>query len=246
MRDQVRIGVVADRRTAGFGAWRDVELSLVWNHYVEALTRAGAAPVVFPASECYAEAPELALELVDGLLLTGGRDLDATAYGEQPNPENEPGDPLRDRVELAIARAALARDLPTLGVCRGMQVLNVVLGGGIDQHLPDPERLHRRGPGAFVDHDVEAVGGTRLASILGSEPVTVRSHHHQGVAPLAPSLTVAARSSDGVVEGAEDPGRSFCTAVLWHPEENLDGGGLAIYEALVDSARAQRETGVAA
>ncbi|MQA72796.1 MAG: gamma-glutamyl-gamma-aminobutyrate hydrolase family protein [Solirubrobacterales bacterium] len=246
VRDRVRIGIVGDRRAASFGAWNEVELSLVWNDYVEALTRAGAAPIVFPVAECFADAPELALDVVDGLVLSGGRDLDAGSYGEDPDPANELGDPLRDRVELAIARAALERDLPTLGVCRGMQILNVVLGGGIEQHLADPERTHRGDPGTFVGHGVEAVSGTRLAAILGPGRSEVRSHHHQGVEPLAGPLRIAARSPDGVVEAAEDPARSFCVAVLWHPEEDLDGGGLDIYEALVAAARSHREAEVAA
>ena len=246
MRDRVRIGIVGDRRAASFGAWSDVELSLVWHHYVAALARAGAAPIVLPVAECYVEAPELALDVVDGLVLAGGRDLDARSYGEEPDPENDPGDPLRDRVELAIAKAALERDLPTLGVCRGMHVLNVVLGGGIAQHLADPERVHRGEPGRFVRHEVEPVGDTRLASVLAPGPSTVRSHHHQGVGPVAESFTVAARSPDGVVEAVEDPSRSFCLAVLWHPEEDLQTGGLAVYEALVAAARRRREAEVIA
>lgn len=228
---------MADRRTASFGAWTDVDLAFVWTHYVEAVSEAGGAPVVFPVAGCYAETPELALDAVDGLLLTGGRDLDAASYGEQADPANEPGDPLRDRIELAVARLALERDLPTLGVCRGMQLLNVCLDGGIEQHLADPERIHRGQPGEFVDHEVEAVPETRVASILGPDPIAVRSHHHQGIAPLAARFLASAHSPDGLVEAAEVSDREFCVAVLWHPEENLAGGGLSLYEALVDAAR---------
>ena len=143
----MRIGMVADTRDASFGHWTDVSLSGVWSHYVQALDRGGAAPGDLPGVEAYEDAPELALELVDGLLLTGGRDLDAASYGADPDPANEPADPLRDRVELALARAAIERDLPVLGVCRGMHVLNVALGGGIDQHLADPDGVHRGEPG---------------------------------------------------------------------------------------------------
>lgn len=231
-----RIGILGDRRAAGFGAWRDVELSFVWNDYVEALDRAGGAPVIFPAIGAYTADPALALDLVDGLLLPGGRDLDAASYGEQPNPANEPGDAERDAVELALAREALARDLPVLGVCRGMQLLNVVLGGGIDQHLADPEGIHRAQPGSFTSHDVEIVSGSLLASIARSLRVTVRSHHHQGVAPLAERFTAVAHSPDGLVEAAEVGDRRFCVAVLWHPEQDLDGGGQSLYGALVEAA----------
>ncbi len=234
--DRPRIGLVADRRAASFGAWSDVDLAFVWTHYVEAIAAAGGAPVVFPLAEFYAEQPALALEVLDGLLLAGGRDLDAASYGEQAHPENEAGDPLRDRIELALAAAALERDLPTLGVCRGMQVLNVALGGGIEQHLSDPDRIHRGEPGTFVGHEVEVVADTRLAAILG-ETATVRSHHHQGVDPLADRFEASAHAGDGLVEAAEVSDQEFCIGVLWHPEEDLAAGGDKLYGALVDAAR---------
>src|SRR4029079_16077124 len=163
---RVRIGTVADTRDASFGPWADVSLSAIWSHYVEALDRAGAAPVIFPVVESYAQAPELALDLLDGLLLTGGRDLDAGSYGAEPDPSNDRSDPLRDRVELALARLAVERGVPLLGVRRGMPLVNVALGGGIDQALTDPDGVHRGEPGTFTSHPVEVVGGTRLESIL--------------------------------------------------------------------------------
>ena len=243
---RVRIGMVADTRDASFGAWADVSLSAVWSHYVDALDRAGAAPVIFPVVETYAAAPELALELVDGLLLTGGRDLDAGSYGAEPDSANEHADPLRDRVELALARTAITRQLPILGICRGMHVLNVALGGGIDQHLADPDRIHRAEPGAFTNHAIEVVGGSRLEAILGGSEATVRSHHHQGVEPLAPPLRASAHSPDGLVEAAEAADGAYCVGVLWHPEEDLDGGGQRLYDSLIAAAAAQRSSGVAA
>jgi putative glutamine amidotransferase len=239
-----RIGMVADRREASFGAWRDVELTAVWSHYIDAIEAAGGAPVIFPAIERYVAAPDEILGGVDGLLLTGGRDIEARSYGAEPDPRNEPGNPLRDRLELALARAALGEEKPLFGVCRGMQVINVALGGGLVQHLEDPERLHIGRPGEFVDHVVSADPGTRLVEIIGSSPVTVRSHHHQGIEPIAGELTVSARSPDGLAEAVEAGAGGFCLAVLWHPEENLDQGGLALYEALVAAAR--ERAGVAA
>lgn len=232
--------MVGDRRSANFGAWTDVEVSMVWQHYVEAISGAGGAPVVFPVDDCYVGDPELALDAVDGIVLTGGRDLEATSYGAQQNPENEPGDELRDRVELALAAAAVEADLPLLGVCRGMQLLNVALGGGIDQHLADPDGLHRGEPGAFVGHEVEAVAGSTLARIIGEAAVEVRSHHHQGVEPIADRLRVAGHSPDGLVEAVENPDARFCVAVLWHPEEDLPGGGAELYGALVAAADRRR------
>jgi putative glutamine amidotransferase len=239
-----KIGMVADRREASFGAWRDVELTAVWSHYVDAIERAGGAPVIFPAIERYAESPSEIAEAVDGLVLTGGRDIEAASYGAEPDPHNEPGNPLRDRVELALARAAITERLPVLGVCRGMQVLNLALGGGLVQHLEDPEGVHVGAPGEFVDHEVTPDAGTRLARLIGERPVAVRSHHHQGLEPVAASLRVSARSPDGLAEAVETDGEHFCVAVLWHPEENLDAGGLGLYEGLVAAAR--ERAGVAA
>lgn len=244
--DRPRVGLVGDRRPASFGAWVEVDLSFAWTHYIEAISRAGGAPLIVPLDECFASAPELALDVVDALVLTGGRDLDAATHGAEPRPENEPGDPLRDRVELAIATLGLERDLPILGVCRGMQLLNVCLGGGIAQHLADPEGVHRAAPGTFVAHEIEPVAGSRLASILGPAASSVRSHHHQALEPLAAEMTVTARSPDGLVEAVEIDGKSFCLGVLWHPEEDLDSGGLSLYEALIEAAGARRRTQVAA
>ena len=242
----MRIGIVADTRDASFGNWSEVSLSAVWSHYVVALDRGGAAPVIFPVVEAYEREPELALELVDGLLLTGGRDLDAGSYGAEPDPANEPADPLRDRVEIALARMAVERRIPVLGVCRGMHVLNVALGGGIDQHLADPDSLHRGEPGTFSSHPIEVVEGTRLEEILGGREATVRSHHHQGVEPLAPALSPSARSPDGLVEAAETRDGPYCVAVLWHPEEDLEGGGQRLYDSLIAAAVARRSAQVAA
>jgi gamma-glutamyl-gamma-aminobutyrate hydrolase PuuD len=134
---------------------------------------------------------------------------------------------------------AVERDLPTLGVCRGMQVLNVALGGGIEQHLADPNGIHRGEPGAFIGHEVDVAPDTRLASILG-ETAAVQSHHHQGVSPLAERFTASAHAADGLVEAAEIADHEFCLAVLWHPEEDLPGGGAELYEALVEAARSAR------
>lgn len=231
--------MLGDRRTASYGSWRDVELCFVWEHYIDAVSGAGAAAVIFPPEPWLVADPDLMLDAVDGVLLTGGRDIDASVYGSAPHPSNEPGDADRDRVELALTRAALERGTPILAVCRGMQLLNLVRGGGIEQHLDDPGSIHRGASGAFVEHRVDPQPGTRLAAILGGDPVEVRSHHHQGLAKLGDGLTIGARSPDGVVEAVEvtAPER-FCVAVLWHPEEDLAGGGGALYGALVDAAAA--------
>ena len=131
--------------------------------------------------------------------------------------------------------------MPVLGVCRGMQVLNLVTGGTLRQHLDDPEGIHRGPPGAFVSHSVDVEPGSLLAGVVGSDTTEIRSHHHQGLGEIGAGLRVSGRSRDGVVEAFEGGEGGFCLAVLWHPEEDLDGGGLAIYEALVEAASERGE-----
>jgi gamma-glutamyl-gamma-aminobutyrate hydrolase PuuD len=146
--------------------------------------------------------------------------------------------PERDRAELALLEAALARDVPVLAVCRGSQVLNVALGGDLIQHLPEVvgDEKHKHTPGTFADHDVTLEGGTRLAELLG-EHAPVKSHHHQGLGRLGSGLRPAARAEDGTLEAVEDPSKRFALGVLWHPEA---GDDRRLFEALVDEARASR------
>ena len=121
-----------------------------------------------------------------------------------------------------------------------MQILNLAMGGGIDQHLEDPGAIHRNAD--FVSHRVRPVAGSLLASVTGSDEITVRSYHHQGLDPIAEGLTVSARSDDGLAEAAEIPGHSFCLAVLWHPEQDLAGGGQSLFDALAQATRDRLET----
>lgn len=235
------IGLVADNRPASFGAWSEVEVCLVWSHYTSAIERAGGAALIAPPTAYLADDPGLLLDRIDGLLLTGGRDVDAVSYGADAHLENDVGDLVRDRAETALARAALERSVPVLGVCRGMQVLNLVAGGTLDQHLADPDRIHRAEPGAFVTHAVEVEPGSKLREIVGSDETEIRSHHHQGLAEIGAGLRVSARSRDGVVEAFEGCDGGYCLAVLWHPEEDLEGGGLAIYESLIRAASERKE-----
>jgi putative glutamine amidotransferase len=137
-------------------------------------------------------------------------------------------------------QVALARDVPVLAICRGSQVLNVALGGKLEQHVPDRvgTNVHKETPGIFAEHDVQVVPGTRLAAILGDRH-DVKSHHHQGYAELGAGLQEAARAPDGTVEALEDPTRTFALGVLWHPEEGED---MKLFEALVEAAAAARRT----
>jgi gamma-glutamyl-gamma-aminobutyrate hydrolase PuuD len=173
------------------------------------------------------------------VIFSGGSDLDPGTYGQDPHPETKGVVEDRDRAELALLQAALARDMPVLAVCRGSQVLNVALGGDLVQHLPDVvgDHKHKHTPGAYADHDVQLVPGTRLGSLLGDH-APVKSHHHQGFGRLGEGLRESAHAADGTLEGLEDPSRRFALGVLWHPEAGED---LRLFEALVAEARDYRE-----
>jgi putative glutamine amidotransferase len=182
--------------------------------YARAIEAVGAEPLLHAAK------PGLKLGSCAGLLLTGGSDVDPLLYGERPAPETEPPDPDRDAAEAALIDDALARDLPLLAICRGLQILNVHLGGSLIQHLPTAARHVRRTPDKSMPaHPVAIEPGTLLASIAGSETWEVNSRHHQAIARLAPGLRVCARDpEDGTIEAVELPLRRFVLAVQWHPE----------------------------
>jgi putative glutamine amidotransferase len=182
--------------------------------YASALEQAGAQPVLEEARA------GLRIEPCSGLLLTGGTDVDPARYGEAAAPETDQPDQERDAVEAALIDEALARDLPLLAICRGMQILNVCLGGSLIQHLPGAARHVRRTPDRGVPaHPVVIEGGTMLAGIARRETWEVNSRHHQAVARLGRGLRVCARDpEDGVIEAIELPGRRYVLAVQWHPE----------------------------
>ena len=217
-----------------WGVW-DVPAAVVPLAYVEAIDRAGGRPLLVPPSE---DGIDETLEVVHGLLFSGGSDLDPAEYGQPAHPETVDVRPERDRAELALLRAALERDLPVLAVCRGSQVLNVARGGDLVQHLPDVvgDEKHKHTPGVFADHDVEVLAASRLGALLG-ERAPVKSHHHQGFGRVGEGLVASAWAEDGTLEALEDPSRRFAVGVLWHPEAGEDA---ALFEALVDEARAYR------
>jgi putative glutamine amidotransferase len=161
------------------------------------------------------------LQGLDGLLLAGGTDLNPGLYGQERHAESEDPDDERDAMEVRLLREALRVDLPVLSICRGLQLFNVALGGDLIQHLENTE-LHRQ-RGVTDAHPVLAVGGTRLAAIVGTEGFDVNSRHHQAVGRIAPGVTVSAYAADGVVEGLELAGQRFTVAVQWHPEDRVPG-----------------------
>jgi putative glutamine amidotransferase len=228
------VGITTYLTLASFGVW-EVESALVPYDYVRAVERAGGRALLVPPSQ---EGAEETLDALDGLIFSGGSDLDPQLYGQEAHPQTTGIDPARDTGELTLLRGALARDLPVLGICRGSQLLNVALGGELVQHLPElvGHDHHEQTPGTFASHEVEIVPGSRLASLIG-ERAAIKSHHHQGFSRLGDGLEPVARDSDGTVEAMEMPGRRFTVGVLWHPEASDDG---RLFEALVREAAAFR------
>jgi len=202
---------------------------------VQAVEQAGGRPVLIPPSE---DGVAETLAAVDGLVFSGGSDLDPDLYDDEPHEATAGVVPERDRAELALLEAALARDMPVLAVCRGSQVLNVARGGDLVQHLPDivGDDKHKHTPGTFADHDVTLEPGTRLSELLGDR-AAVKSHHHQGFGRVGQGLRVAAHAEDGTVEAVEDPSHRFALGVLWHPEAGEDR---KLFEELVGAAAEYR------
>jgi putative glutamine amidotransferase len=224
------IGITSYAEQARWGAW-DEPAALIPLDYVQAVERAGGRALLVPPS---LDGIEETLDALDGLVLSGGPDLDPVLYGAEAHVETTNVRPERDRAELALLEAALVRDMPVLAVCRGSQILNVARGGDLVQHLPEVvgDEKHKHTPGVFADHDVEVKAGTRLGELLG-EQAPVKSHHHQGFGRVGEGLTVSAEAEDGTIEALEDPTRRFAVGVLWHPEAGEDA---ALFDALVEEA----------
>jgi putative glutamine amidotransferase len=233
------IGICTAIERACWGPW-EVECNLTARSYTLAVQAAGGMALLLPPDDAAAERPEEMLDLVDGVMLAGGSDLDPASYGARAHPETAGSRPERDRFELGLAHGALERDIPVLGICRGMQVLNVACGGTLVQHLPD--RLgnedHRHTPGAFSDHEVRLEPGTLAERAVGTDRSAVKSHHHQGVDELGEGVVVSGWSvEDEVVEAIELPGKAYALGVLWHPEEDERS---RVVGSLVEAARDRR------
>ncbi len=236
-RPVIGIGTAIER--SSWGAW-DVVCDLSPRSYSLAVQRAGGIALLLPPDDLAAESPDDLLRLVDGLMLAGGSDVDPGSYGARLHPETGGIRPERDRFELALGTRALKRDMPMLGICRGMQILNVMQGGTLQQHVPEVvgHQDHRHLPGAFSDHYVRLESGSLAARVVGNGVSGVKSHHHQGVDELGDGLVVSGRATeDDLVEAIELPDRSFVVGVLWHPEEEERS---RLIGAFVDEARSRR------
>lgn len=228
------IGITAySEPSVRWGAW-DSPAILLPTAYVASVERAGGRPLLVPPSD---EAVDETLAALDGLVLSGGSDLDPELYGQERHRETNGIVPERDRGELELLRAALDRELPVLAICRGSQVLNVALGGDLVQHLPETvgHENHKLVPGVFGGHPVRVEAGSRVGSLVRGHDV--KSHHHQGFGRLGDGLRVVAWADDGTPEAVEAEDGRFAVGVLWHPEEGEDAG---LFEGLVAEARAYR------
>ena len=237
------IGICTALERARWGAW-DQEAALLAYGYLSEIGRAGGLALMIPPDPYLVKDPDDVLDRVDALVLAGGADIDPAAYGATPHAETRGTVPARDRAEIAIARRAVERDLPVLGVCRGMQLINVALGGTLHQHVPDVvgNNEHRRALGTFVDsdHEVDLVPGSLAARAAGELRHNTKSHHHQAVDRLGDGLVISGVSVlDGLPEAIEAPERQFVLGVQWHPEADESS---RVIGALVEQARQTRDS----
>ncbi|WP_433296885.1 gamma-glutamyl-gamma-aminobutyrate hydrolase family protein [Actinoplanes sp. CA-030573] len=222
------IGITSYVLPATYGVWQELPTALVPHDYVRAVREAGGRAVILPPDDLDAGV----LDVLDGVVLAGGPDLDPKWYGDAPEPLTE-SHPERDDAEFLLVRHALERDMPLLGVCRGMQLLTVAAGGRLHQHLPDllGHEKHRPAPGVYGQHDASFEAGSRIAALMGDD-VAIHCYHHQGVADPG-TLRVTGRAEDGLPEAVEDPDHRFVLGVQWHPEVIRDR---RLFGALVAAA----------
>ena len=236
-----RIGICTALEQARWTVW-DQEAYLLNRSYVDAIQAAGGLVLMLPPDPVSVEEPDGVLDVLDGLILAGGADIDPASYGEDAHAQTTGTWPERDSYEVALARRALERDIPLLGICRGMQLMNVARGGTLFQHLPDDvgHEDHRRVPGSFdgADHDVRLADGSLAARAAGEVDHGTKSHHHQAIARLGEGLVETGWSTlDELPEAIEDPARRFALGVQWHPE--ADPGSQLIASLVRESAAAR-------
>jgi putative glutamine amidotransferase len=232
-----KIGICTALERAQWSVW-DQQAVLLPRSYVDAVQRAGAFAVLLPPDAYLTEDPSEALDLIDGLLLAGGADIDPSSYGVPRHAETFGTVPERDAFEIALVRAAVAREMPVLGICRGMQLINVAYGGTLSQHLPElmGHHEHCREPGTFdnADHDVRLIEGSLAARAAGETAHATKSHHHQGVDRVGEGLLVTGHSTlDDLPEAIELPDPAWVLGVQWHPEADPAS---TVVKALVEAA----------
>ena len=240
------IGLASALEPARWGVW-DQEAALLPSNYIARVQAAGGRTVLLPPDPAAVDDPDSVLDLIDGLLLAGGADIDPSFYGQAPEPGLEATYPERDRFELAIAKAAIARDQPVLGICRGMQIINVALGGTLHQDILGRvgDDRHRAVLGQFegADHGVELEQGSLAAQSVGSRESVTKSHHHQSVDVVGDGLTVTGHSKDDLTcEAIEFNGRRFALGIQWHAEATDGDLVIPSFVAAAGEWRAERES----
>jgi putative glutamine amidotransferase len=231
------IGVTLDSEEPG--GYSKLPWYALRQNYSEAVVRAGGLPILLPHETSQVPAY---LEAIDGLIVTGGAfDVDPSLFGEAERHPTVKLKAQRTDFEWKITERAIERDLPVFGICGGQQLLNVVLGGTLIQHIPDelPKALPHEQPNPRTEpgHKVSLVPGTLLHRICGTAELAVNSAHHQAAKATGPGVVVNARAEDGVIEGIEDPRRRFCLGVQWHPEYSISSGDQKLFDAFVAACR---------
>lgn len=230
------VGLTTYLERAQQGVW-DVRAAFLPQVYLDAITAVGGAGVLLPPQPDADAAAESVLDGLDGLVLTGGLDVNPALYGAERHPETDEPRRDRDAWELALLAGARRRGIPVFGICRGLQLANVASGGTLHQHLPDAlgTGRYQLGGGVFATNTATVEDGTRLADIVGDGDLSVRSYHHQGIDRVGDGLVVSARSDDGLPQAIETIEGPWFVAVQWHPEE--DAADRRLFAALVAEAR---------
>jgi putative glutamine amidotransferase len=231
------IGVTLDSEEPG--GYSKLPWYALRQNYCEAVVRAGGLPILLPHEPEQAAAY---LDRIDGLVITGGAfDVDPNLFGAIVRHATVKTKDKRTAFELAITKGALERDMPILGICGGQQLLNVVLGGTLIQHIPDEIGAalphEQPNPRTEAGHRVTVKKGTLLHRICGTEELAVNSAHHQAAKDVGPGVVIDALADDGVIEGIELPGKRFCLGVQWHPEYSISVGDTKIFDAFVGACR---------
>ncbi len=230
------IGLTSYRQRGQTGVW-DTEMAMLPAFYLEGVTRAGGIAVILPPQQIDSEDARNLLAGLDGLIVTGGRDVEAARYGHQSHEKAEKPDRLRDLLEDELITAAIQMKLPFLGICRGAQMLNVNRGGTLIQHLPDVvgDNRYLQGEGNFAHMQMSVREGSILSTIFGEQVDNAALYHHQAIDEPGEGLSVVAYSPDGIVQAVEVEDHPFGVAVQWHPEQTLDD--LRLFEAFIAATK---------
>jgi len=225
------VGLSTYLEPASWTSWKNIPAAVIQQYYIDKLQNAGARVVLLPPDTGDVDV----LDRLDGVAFCGGADIDSRLYNEAPHETADAPRESRDASEIALYRGASARDIPVLGICRGLQIMAVAEGGSLHQHLFDVvgDWKHREVPGTFAEHGARFAEGSKIASIFGTTSMTVNSSHHQAVRDPA-RLTITGWAEDDTVEVCEDPSKRFVVGVQWHPEVMSD---MRLFEAFVNACR---------